>query len=103
MDGQAIIAVSAAVVALVQLTKWAGLPDKAGPLAVLVLAAVGVGLWGFSQGTFSRETTFDYFAGWVAVALGAAGTFGFTRAAASAVISAQPPSAGGAGTNRTIP
>ena len=101
MDGQAIIAVSAAVVALVQLIKWGGLPDKAGPIAVLGFALLGVALWAFSQGNFARETSFDYFAGWIAVALGAAGTFGFTRAAASAVASATPPPTGGAGGNPT--
>ncbi len=101
MDAQAIISVSAAVVALVQLVKWAGLPDKAGPLVVLVFAVIGVALWAYSENNFTRETSFDYFAGWIAVALGSAGTFGFTRAAASAVISAKPPPAGGAGDNPT--
>ncbi len=101
MDGQAIISVSAAVVAVCQLLKWAFLPDKAGPLAVLVLALLGVALWAYSENNFTRETSFDYFAGWIAVALGSAGTFGFTRAAASAVISAKPPPAGGAGDNPT--
>ena len=102
MNGEAIITVSAAVVALTQLAKWARLPDKFGPLAVLVLAALGVGVWVYSQGEFNREALFDLFAGWIAVATSAAGVFGFTRAAASAVISAQPPPAGGAGSNPTV-
>lgn len=102
MDGQAIITVSAAVVALTQLVKWAGLPDKVGPLAVLLLAAIGVAVWVYSQGEFDRQAVFDLFAGWIAVATSAAGVFGFTRAAASAVISAQPPPAGGAGSNPTV-
>lgn len=89
MDGQAITSVSAAVVALVQLTKWSGLPDKAGPLAVLALSAFGVALWAFTQGQFEQRQVFDYFAGWIAVATSAAGIFGFTRAAANAVISAK--------------
>lgn len=101
MDAQAVVAVSAATVALVQLIKWSGLPDKAGPIAVLGFAFLGVALWAYSQNTFTRETSFDYFAGWIAVALGAAGTFGFTRAAASAVASAKPPPTGGAGSNPT--
>jgi len=66
-----------------------------------VLALVGVALWAFSQGTFSRESSFDYFAGWLAVSLTAAGTFGFTRAASSAVTAAKAPPAGGAGGNVT--
>jgi hypothetical protein len=104
MDGQAIIAVSAAVVTLVQLVKWAGIPDKWGPLAVLLFAAVGVGVWAYSQNEagIARQEIFDYFAGWITVATSAAGVFGFTRATASAVISAKPPPAGAAGSSSTI-
>lgn len=98
MDGQAIIAVSAAVVGSTQMVKWAGLPDKMGPLAVIVFALLGVGLWAYSQDNFVRETTFDYFAGWVAVSLTAAGTFGFTRAAATAITSTKTPPSGAGGT-----
>lgn len=101
MDGAAIVAVSAAVVALVQLVKWSGLPDKWGPIAVLILALLGVAFWGYSKGTFERTQAFDYFAAWIAVATSAAGVFGFTRAAATAVVSATPPPAGGAGMSTT--
>jgi hypothetical protein len=48
LDGQAIITVSAAVVALVSLVKWAGLPDGLGPLAVLICSVIGVCVWGFT-------------------------------------------------------
>lgn len=102
MDGQAIISVSAAVVALTQLLKWGGIPDKVGPLVVLLLAAVGVAVWVYSQGIYDRKVLFDLFAGWIAVATSAAGVFGFTRAAASAVASAKPPPAGGAGSSPTV-
>ena len=102
MDGQAIITVSAAVVALTQLMKWGFIPDKWGPVAVLALSAIGVAFWGWSQGDFSRTNAFMYFAGFIAVATSAAGVFGFTRAAASAVTSATPPPASGAGGSRTI-
>ena len=101
MDGQAIISVSAAVVALTQLCKWAGLPDKVGPLLVLALAAVGVAFWAYSQGNFGRAVAFDYFAGWVAVATSAAGVYGFTRAGASTLTQAMPPPHSGAGSERT--
>jgi hypothetical protein len=37
MDGQAILTVSAAVVALTQIVKWGGIPDKWGPVAVILL------------------------------------------------------------------
>jgi hypothetical protein len=101
MDGQAIISVSAAVVALTQLAKWGFLKDNQGPIAVLLLSLVGVAAWAWSKGNFERATAFDYFAGFIAVALNAAGIFGFTRAAANAVTSAMPPPGGGAGSSPT--
>jgi hypothetical protein len=102
MDAEAIIAVSAAVVTLTQLLKWSGIPDKAGPLAVLILAILGVAMWGYStEPAWERNLLFTYFSGWIAVATSAAGVFGFTRAASSAVTSGKSPPAGGAGSDRT--
>jgi hypothetical protein len=101
MDGQAIITVSAAVVALTQLLKWAVIPDRYGPLSVLVLGAIGVGFWAWSTGDLSRANSFLYFAGWIAVATSAAGVFGFTRAASEAVTKATGPPAG-AGASPTV-
>jgi hypothetical protein len=102
MDGQAIITVSAAVVALTQLVKWAGLRDTWGPVAVLVLSLFGVLLWGYSMGEFVRASLFMYFAGWIAVSTSAAGVFGFTRAATTAVTASKAPPADGAGSSRTV-
>jgi O-antigen/teichoic acid export membrane protein len=102
MDGEAILAVSAAVVALTQLMKLGGVPDKYGPLAVLGLAVLGVVFWGYSVGNFERARAFEYFAGWIAVATSAAGVFGFTRATTSAVTAAKAPPAGGAGSSPTL-
>lgn len=96
MTGQDIITVSAAVVALVQLIKWGGLPDKAGPLVVLVLAALGVAIWVYSQDAYQRSALFDLFAGWIAVSTSAAGVFGFTRAASTAVTAMKAPPPGAA-------
>lgn len=90
MDGQAIIAVSAAVVALTSLVKWAGLNDHYGPIIVLILSAVGVGMWGYTEGTYERTKAFEYFAGWIAVATSAAGVYGFTRSSPAAVTVASP-------------
>lgn len=92
MDGQAILTVSAAVVALTQLVKWSwtDLPERIGALVVIVLAGLGVGVWVYSQGGFDRSATFAIFAGWIAVATSAAGVFGFTRATAGAITSAKP-------------
>lgn len=101
MDAEAVITVSAAVVALTQLAKWAGLPDAKGPLAVLFFSFVGVTLWGWSRGTFERAVAFEYFAAWVGVSLNSAGVFGFTRAAATAITKTKAPPAG-AGASPTV-
>jgi hypothetical protein len=95
MTADAIVSVSAAVVALVQLVKWSGLPDKQGPLAVLAISALGVVFWGWSQGSLTRASAFGYFVGWIAVATSAAGVFGFTRASGDAVSRLTSPPAGG--------
>ena len=85
MDGQAIMTVSAAVVALVQLAKWAGVDDSKGPLSVLALSLLGVAFWAWAQNDFTRDQAFAYFAGWIAVMTSAAGVFGFTRATGNAL------------------
>jgi len=102
MDGQAIVSVSAAVTALTQIIKWGGLPDKLGPISVLILSLMGVGVWGWSEGTFERTQAFAYFAGWIAVSTSAAGIFGFTRAASTSLTKATAPPAGGAGSSGTL-
>ena len=102
MDPAATVAVSALVVAITQLLKWAVIPDKYGPIAVLALSASGVAIWVFSESTFQRTDTFEYVAGWANVALAAAGIFGFTRAAAESVARAMPPPHGGAGSSPTV-
>lgn len=79
MDGEAIVSVSAAVVALTQLAKWARLPDRLAPVVVVVFALIGVAFWGWTQGGVTRDVAFGYFAGWVAVMTSAAGVWGFTR------------------------
>jgi hypothetical protein len=103
MNADAVVAISAAVTACVQLVKWAGLPDRLGPIVVIVFSGVGVMIWLFSQAIWppARTDTWVIFAGWVSVALGSAGIFGFTRATASAVMSAKPPPSGGAGSSAT--
>lgn len=100
IDATAIISISAAVVALTQLVKWSGLPDRYGPISVLILAVIGIGIWAASRGGFEQSQMFDYFAGWIAVATSAAGVFGFTRASSEALTkTSSPPS--GAGNNPT--
>jgi len=103
VNAESIITVSAAVVALVQLIKWAGLRDSLGPLAVVGLSALGVGVFIFGGDHWppARMDTWPTFAGWIAVATSAAGVFGFTRAAASAVTRTAPPPDGAAGSEPT--
>lgn len=102
MNGQAIIAVSASVVALVQLAKWAALPDKWGPAGVLLLSLIGVAFWGWSTGDVTRASAFGYFAGWIAVSTSAAGVYGFSRASGDALTRLSAPPTTGAGSEKTI-
>jgi len=102
MDSTAIASVSISVVALTQFAKWGGVPDKYGPMLVMVLSCLGLAFWGYSKGTFERTVAFDYFAAWVLITTSAAGVFGFTRAAAEAITKTSPPPAGAAGSSSTV-
>jgi hypothetical protein len=102
MTAEAILTVSAAVLTCTQFAKWSGVPDKYGPLAVLLLSALGVCLWVYSGGVFLRTELFAYFAGWIAVATSAAGVYGFSRASAAALVKALPPPGSGAGSEPTV-
>jgi hypothetical protein len=105
LTAESIVAISAAVVALVQLVKWAGLPDRRGPLVVLAFAFVGVMLYQVSYAPEGRivlrTDIWPIFAAWIAVALSAAGVFGFTRAASDAVTATKSPPPG-AGASPTV-
>ena len=105
LTAESIVAVSAAVVALVQLVKWAGLPDRRGPLVVLAFALAGVVLYQVSYAPdgrlFARTDIWPIFAAWIAVALSAAGVFGFVRSGPEAVTSTSKPPAG-AGAEPTV-
>ena len=92
MDAEAIMTVSAAVVALTQLAKWIGVSERWAPLVVLVLSARGALLWAVTQPHLARADAFSYFAGWIPVATSAAGVSGFTRAAANRVSQVTSPS-----------
>lgn len=86
MESEAVISVSAAVVTLVTLLKWAGVKDRYGPLAVLAGSLLGVALWGYSSDTpFNQTQIFSYFTGLLAVMTSAAGIYGFTRATGTAL------------------
>lgn len=98
MSGQAILTVSASIVALTQLLKWSKVvSDQRGPLLVLALALFGVAFWGWATGDISRASAFGYFAGWISVATSAAGIYGFTRSGPESITSTStPPSGAGA-------
>jgi len=97
MNAEAIMSVSAAVVALTQLAKWARTPDSYGPVVVMILSLIGVAFWGWSQNDFTRATSFGYFVGWITVTTASAGIFGFTRAGADAVTKTMSPPSGAGG------
>lgn len=103
MDPQTMGLISAAVVGLTQLFKWANvIPDRYGPLVVMVWSAIGVLLWAWSEGQLQRHLAFDLFSGGVVIALAAAGIYGYTRAAAEGVTKMSPPPSTGAGSERTV-
>lgn len=85
MDAEAIIVVSGSIVALIQILKAAGLTGRWALVAAALLSIAGVGLWGYSVGTFERTQTFQYFAGFVAVLTSAAGAFGIINGGAEAI------------------
>ena len=103
MDATTMGLISAAVVGCTQLTKWSNLiPDRYGPLAVMLWSAIGVLLWAWSEDQLQRRLAFELFSGAVVIALAAAGIYGYTRAAAEGVTKMAPPPATGAGSERTL-
>lgn len=79
LDAGAIIMIAGAVVALVELLKHGGVPNRYGLAVVVVSSAFGVLLWGWSNDDLSRATAFDYFAGIVAVTTSSGGVYGLVR------------------------
>ena len=94
MNGEAIITVSAAVVALTSLVKWAGVSGRWGPLIVVILSAIGCGFYLWSTGEYDQSQAFSWFAGWVAVTTSAAGVFGFSQASGTTLTALRKPSDG---------
>jgi hypothetical protein len=78
MDALAILQVSGPVVAVMCLLRWSGVPHRWAPVLVLVVSALGVGVWLFAHELLSRAETFSYVAAWVAVSTSAATVWGFT-------------------------
>ena len=103
MSSEGAIAVAAAVTALVQVLKWAGVKDSWGPLLVILLSGAGVGIWLVSGESWppARTDIWPIATGWINVTLATAGAFGFTRATAAAVTATREPPVGGAGASPT--
>ena len=99
MSSEAVVTVSAAVVALTTFFKWWGVvAAPRAPLLVIGLSLLGTALWAYSTlPAWDRRLTWDLFTGWVSVTLAAAGTYGFTRAIPEAVSSFTVPPGQGAG------
>lgn len=85
MNAQAVIAISGAIVMLIQILKSAGVTGRWALLTAAALSALGVGVWGYSAGDYVRAQTWDYFSGWIAVFTSAAGAFGIVNGGAEAV------------------
>jgi hypothetical protein len=97
MDATAIATVTIPTVAFTQIIKWAGLPDRRGPLVVIILSSLFTLFWGWSTNSLSRVSAFSFVSGAVIVMMSAAGVFGFTRSMPEAVTSTtNPPSGAGA-------
>lgn len=96
MNIQATLTISAAVVALVQMSKWMGLPIKYAPVAIFGWSLLWVLLWGVSQPaeSFVRTQIFDYASGWLAISLSAAGVYGFTRTVSDQLTTFKSPGGG---------
>jgi hypothetical protein len=81
MDAMAITQVSGAVVALMYLLRWYGVPHRWARLLVPVLSALAIGVWAYAHGPISQTDTFNYAVAWICVATSSATVWGFTWAA----------------------
>lgn len=91
MNGEAIISVTAAVVAIVQILKASAWCVRHALVLLFAVSALAVGLWAYSAGALTQATAFQLFAGWAAVSLSAAGVFGVVRATPDQVTAFRKP------------
>lgn len=75
MDADAILVIGGVTGTLCRFLYNAGMSGRLSSWAAAVVSAIAVAVWGYSAGDFTRETTWDYFAGWAAVLTVAAGAF----------------------------
>ncbi|MGV3515464.1 hypothetical protein [Luteitalea sp.] len=91
MNAADVLMVAAVVVPLAEVVKYSKrVPDGWGVPVVMVLSALGVGLWGWSTpDVLSRANAWPLFAGWVGVVTTAAGVYGFIREKRDGVMDAE--------------
>ena len=85
MDATAVIMISGAIVMLIQVLKSTGLTGRWALVSAAGLSILGVGIWGYSVGSYERTQAWGYFAGWIAVFTSAAGAFGIVNGGVEAV------------------
>ena len=83
MDQLAIVRISAVVVAVMYLLRWAGVSRRWAPVLVPLTSMLGIGLWAYANGPVGQTEAFNYVAGWIAVTTSAATVWGFCWAAAA--------------------
>lgn len=81
MDSSDVALGIAAVVPLVQLCKYSGVPKQWAPAAVAVLSLVVTVLLIYQDGGVVQSRALSYFMGWVSILTGASGVYGFAAAA----------------------
>lgn len=75
MHGDAIAAIGLVTGTLAKILYGMGFTGRWASLASVVISVVAVAIWGYSANDFARETTWNYFSGWVATLGVAAGSF----------------------------
>lgn len=76
MNAEAILIIGGVVGTLGKfLMMGMGLHGRWTTLAAVVVTTLAMAVWGYSHHDLSRETTWDYFAGWAATLMVAAGAF----------------------------
>lgn len=79
MDSQAIMLVSATVVAFTRLLVMFGVPHRYRAAVVIITTTMGIALWAYTQPELATQMDlFGYFTAWTAIATSAAGVYGLT-------------------------
>ena len=77
MQAEIVAMLAAACVGTVEIFKRAGLPERFGPLANLILSAILTAVWAVSEPVWPAPL--GIMLGWLAVAASASGVYGLAR------------------------